>query len=134
VGEDRPVAVNAGVEGQDLPLRREGQLFREGGRGGVAASADQGSPAGGKGFGAGRGLELVEAAGRQTAGFDGAAAVEGDRDPAQGRRARPGEGLDRAGDADGDRGAGVARQGVGSDGAAEADEEVAALGQLGPRG
>ena len=44
----------------------------------------------------------------------------------------PGEGLDGAGDADGDRGERVAGQGAGSDAAAEADEEVTALGQLGP--
>ncbi len=41
VGEDRPFAVDDGVEGEDPALQREGVLFGEGDAGDVAAGADQ---------------------------------------------------------------------------------------------
>src|SRR6266516_721446 len=80
VGENRRLAAQAPVEGEDLAFGGEGGLLGELHVGGEAAFADQRGAAGRDRFLGRRGVDVAHPAAGQAAGFETPLAVERDRD------------------------------------------------------
>ena len=115
------------LKARTLPAEGNGDCCGQLDVGREATFADQGAAAGGKGAFGGRGLDLVDAAGRQALRAEAPVAIDRDRDPPQLRRVLSCRGADPGVDDDPHRRRAVAGQNVRGELAVEADPHATPL-------